>query len=166
MTNPLSKLYRERDGTRRRRLKNSNQSKLSAPCECPQPIRADALRAYLITSPVVRAEPVRFSESGVRDVVRTVLLPLQNAWSFFVQYANIDGFSGRDGLGTHGMPATVDRSELDRWLLSVLRSLIKTVNEEMEGYYLYKVVPPRLDLSTFDRLVHPPFTLTLAQCRR
>lgn len=105
---------------------------------------ADALRAYLITSPVVRAEPFRFSESGVRDVVRTVLLPMQNAWSFFVQYANIDGFDGRDGLDDHGMPAVEERSELDRWLLSVLQSLIKTVNEEMEGYYLYKVVPPTL----------------------
>ena len=43
---------------------------------------ADALRAYLVTSPVVRAEPMRFTESGVKDVVRTVLLPLQNAWSY------------------------------------------------------------------------------------
>ena len=58
---------------------------------------ADALRAYLISSPVVRAEPVRFSETGVREVVRTVLIPLRSAWSFLVQYANIDGWHLRKG---------------------------------------------------------------------
>ncbi|MGB0647674.1 MAG: isoleucine--tRNA ligase, partial [Bradymonadia bacterium] len=105
---------------------------------------ADALRAYLITSPVVRAEPLRFNESGVREVVRTVLLPLQNAWSFFVQYANIDGFSPQSGFGEFGIPAPSERSDLDRWILSVLQSLTKEVNEQMEGYYLYKVVPPTL----------------------
>ena len=37
-----------------------------------------------------------------------------------------------------------ERSDLDRWILSVLQSLTKEVNEQMEGYYLYKVVPPTL----------------------
>jgi isoleucyl-tRNA synthetase len=100
---------------------------------------ADALRAYLINSPVVRAEPLRFSEVGVRDVVRTVLLPFRNAWSFFVQYANADGWSPTDQS-----PVAEDRPELDRWILSVLQSLIGEVNEQMEGYYLYRVVPPML----------------------
>jgi isoleucyl-tRNA synthetase len=103
---------------------------------------ADALRAYLINSPVVRAEELRFSETGVREVVRTVLLPLRNAWSFFVQYANIDGWHPVDGMGDG--PPVAERPELDRWLLSVLQSLVREVNEQMEGYYLYKVVPPML----------------------
>jgi isoleucyl-tRNA synthetase len=98
---------------------------------------ADALRAYLIDSPVVRAEPLRFSETGVREVVRTVLLPMRNAWSFFVQYANIDGWKPTDEA-----PALAERPELDRWILSVMQSLVREVNEQMEGYYLYKVVPP------------------------
>jgi len=105
---------------------------------------ADALRAYLINSPVVRGEPLRFSESGVREVVRTVLIPLRNAWSFFVQYANIDGWSPQAGLAGVETPSVSDRPELDRWLLSVLQSLVKEVNTQMEGYYLYKVVPPLL----------------------
>ncbi len=54
---------------------------------------ADALRAYLINSPVLRAEPLRFSEDGVRDVVRTVLLPYWNAFSFFTTYAAADGIT-------------------------------------------------------------------------
>ena len=103
---------------------------------------ADALRAALINSPVVRAEPFRFSEAGVREVVRTVLLPLRSAWSFFVQYANIDGWHPRDGFDGIETAAVADRPEQDRWILSVLQSLVGEVNEQMEGYYLYRVVPP------------------------
>ncbi len=103
---------------------------------------ADALRAYLINSPIVRAEPLRFSKDGVRDVVRTVLIPLRNAWSFFVQYANIDGWHPGSGLDGVPQPAPEDRPELDRWLLSVLQSLVGEVNAQMEGYYLFRVVPP------------------------
>jgi len=105
---------------------------------------SDALRAYLINSPIVRAEPLKFAEAGVRDVTRTVLLPLRNAWGFFTQYANIDGWhpdTGMDGVDT---PAVADRPELDRWILSMLQSLVSEVNTQMEGYYLYKVVPPML----------------------
>ncbi len=105
---------------------------------------ADALRAYLITSPVVRGEPVRFSEAGVREVVRTVLIPLRNAWAFFVQYANIDGWHPSTGLAGVETPSIEERPELDRWILSVQQSLVDEVNTQMEGYYLYKVIPPIL----------------------
>ena len=105
---------------------------------------ADALRAYLINSPIVRAEPMRFSEAGVRDVVRTVLIPLRNAWSFFVQYANIDGWHPETGLAGEPSPPLAERPEIDRWLLSVQQSLVREVNTQMEGYYLYRVVPPIL----------------------
>ncbi len=103
---------------------------------------ADALRAYLINSPVVRADPLRFSEAGVKEVARTVLFPLQNAWSFFTTYANVDGWEPKRGLAE--APALAARPELDRWVLSLLQSLIREVNTQMEGYYLDKVVPPML----------------------
>lgn len=103
---------------------------------------ADALRAYLINSPVVRAEPLKFDELGVREVVRTVLLPLQNAWSFFVQYANVDGWDPTKDLAK--APPLAKRAEIDRWILSVLQSLVREVNTQMEGYYLDRVVPPML----------------------
>lgn len=102
---------------------------------------ADALRAFLINSPVLRAEPVRFSEDGVRQVVRTVLLPLWNIHSFFTTYAAADGITMSDIAGA---APVAQRPELDRWILSVLQSLIRTVNEQMEGYYLYDVIPPVL----------------------
>lgn len=51
---------------------------------------ADAMRFYLMNSQVVRAEDFRFSEEGVAEVLRKVILPLWNSYSFFVTYANID----------------------------------------------------------------------------
>ncbi len=102
---------------------------------------ADALRAFLINSPVLKAEPLRFSEEGVAEVVRTVLLPLWNTYSFFTTYAEADGISIED---LRGAPAVAERPEMDRWVLSMLQSLIADVNEQMEGYYLYNVVPPVL----------------------
>ena len=103
---------------------------------------ADALRAFLINSPVLRAEPLRFSEDGVRDVVRTVLLPLWNTYSFFTTYAEADGITAADLAAA---PRLEDRPELDRWIVSVLQTLISRVNANMEGYYLYDVVPPTLE---------------------
>lgn len=102
---------------------------------------ADALRAYLINSPVVKADPLRFSESGVREVVRTVLLPFWNAYSFFTTYAEADGITLAD-INAAAPPA--GRTEIDRWILSVLQSLIGRVNTEMEDYRLYNVIPPIL----------------------
>jgi isoleucyl-tRNA synthetase len=60
-------------------------------------------------------------------------------------YANADAWTPQQGLA--GCPAQEinERSELDRWLISMLQSLVASVNEQMEGYYLYKVVPVVLE---------------------
>ncbi|MEA2023672.1 MAG: isoleucine--tRNA ligase [Actinomycetota bacterium] len=100
---------------------------------------ADALRAYLINSPVVRADPLRFSEDGVREVVRTVLLPWWNAFSFFTTYAEADAITDADLAAA---PPVAERPEIDRWILSVLQTLIASVNREMESYRLFAVTPP------------------------
>jgi isoleucyl-tRNA synthetase len=98
---------------------------------------ADALRAYLINSPAVKAEALRFSEAGVKEILRTVMLPLWNAYSFFVTYATLDRW-------TPDAVAVPKTHRLDRWILSSLQTLIADVNEQMDRYNLYKVVP-RLD---------------------
>lgn len=103
---------------------------------------ADALRAYLINSPLVRAEPLRFSEAGVRESVRTVLLPLWNSYSFFTTYAEADGITADD---LRSAPPLSERPEIDRWIISVLQSLVRDVNREMEAYHLFAVVPPIID---------------------
>lgn len=103
---------------------------------------ADAVRCYLVASPVVRAEPLKFDEQGVKEIIRSVMLPLFNSWSFFVQYANIDDFTPARDLAN--APPLAARNEIDRWVVSKLQSLIATINEEMKGYYLYKTLPPAL----------------------
>ncbi len=97
---------------------------------------ADALRAYLVTSPAVRAEPMRFAESGVREVVRSVVLPLWNAYSFFATYAAADQWQPP----VRGS-ALQERALLDRWIVSVLQTLMRDVNAEMDAYRLYNVIP-------------------------
>ena len=111
------------------------------PSEIFDHLGADALRAFLINSSVLRAEPLRFSKEGVADVVRTVLLPLWNTYSFFTTYAEADGVTIAD---FEAAPPPGERPEMDRWILSVLQSLVEEVNTQMEGYYLYNVVPPIL----------------------
>src|SRR5690606_32461914 len=101
----------------------------------------DALRAYLLNSPVLRAEPIPFSNEGIRHLVRTVLLPLWTTPSFFTTYAVSDDLTLEDLANA---PAPQDRPLLDRWILSVLQSLLAAVNEQMEGYYLYNVIGPVL----------------------
>lgn len=100
---------------------------------------ADALRLYLINSPLVRAEELRFSEQGVRDTVRRLLLPWWNAYKFFVTYALVDEWT--PALTPSGPSPNI----LDRWILSRQQTLIRRTSEEMEAYRLYNVVPALLD---------------------
>ncbi len=90
---------------------------------------ADALRFYLMSSPVVAADNLNFKESDVSDLVRGMFRMLWNSYSFFVLYANIDGFDSKKKK---------EKSEnlLDKWILSELHILIKEVNENMEKYDL------------------------------
>src|SRR6185436_4591403 len=71
---------------------------------------ADALRAYMIDSPVVRGEPLKFSERGLKEILRTVVLPYWNSLSFFTTYASVDGYD--PALG--GAPPVADRPDIDR----------------------------------------------------
>ncbi|MBA3847163.1 MAG: isoleucine--tRNA ligase, partial [Planctomycetes bacterium] len=107
------------------------------PNEILDSIGADALRAYLIDSPVVRADPMRFSEDGLKEIVRTVVLPYWNALAFFTTYAAVDAFHPRTWIAR----PVGQRAEMDRWILSVMQSLVRDVNREMEAYRLYNVVP-------------------------
>ncbi len=97
---------------------------------------ADALRLYLIYSPVVRAENLRFSENGVKQILRDLLIPWWNAYSFFVTYANVDGWQ-EDQLVRPDSP-----NELDRWIVSSLETLIHGVTAAMDDYDLQRSVRP------------------------
>ena len=97
---------------------------------------ADALRLYLIYSPVVRAENLRFSENGVKQILRDLLIPWWNAYSFFVTYANVDGWQ-EDALDRPD-----STNELDRWIVSSLETLIHSVTVAMDDYDLQRAVRP------------------------
>lgn len=100
---------------------------------------ADALRFYLMNSPAVKAEPLCFSERGVENVVKNVILPLWNAYSFFVTYANIDGWTPPKPSATS--KPSKKSNKLDRWILSELHTLIKEVTTEMDAYNLQAIRP-------------------------
>ena len=107
---------------------------------------SDALRLYLINSPVVRAEPLRFKESGVKEIVAKVLLPLWNSYKFFEgQVALLKKIQGVEYVLDPKIEAA-NNNVMDRWILASCQSLLKFVNQEMGGYRLYTVVPRLLEL--------------------
>ena len=95
---------------------------------------ADALRLYLINSGLVKAEEQKFADTGVRDMVRRVLLPWRNAFKFLYTYAEID-----DWRPDSMMPETTNI--MDQWIVSRLETLKAGIQTEMENYRLYNVVP-------------------------
>ncbi|KAJ9189226.1 hypothetical protein P3X46_000544 [Hevea brasiliensis] len=113
-----------------------------SPMEVINDYGADALRLYLINSPVVRAETLRFKKDGVYGVVKDVFLPWYNAYRFLVQNAKrleVEGlapFSPFD-IGTLKNSSNV----LDQWINSATQSLVHFVRQEMDAYRLYTVVP-------------------------
>lgn len=110
------------------------------PLEIVNKFGADALRLYLINSPVVKAENLRFKEEGVRDVIKDVFLPWYNAFRFLLQ--NIEIF-----VQNYNIPFTYDEKKIssdnimDKWILSFTESLLLYVRKEMELYHLYNVIP-------------------------
>ena len=97
---------------------------------------ADAIRLYMIYSPVVRAENLKFSENGVKQLMRDILIPLWNAYSFFVTYANVDGFADAE------VRFPESDNVLDRWIVSSMETLIADVTAAMDVYDLQRSVRP------------------------
>ena len=109
------------------------------PNELIDRVGADAIRLFLINSAALKAEDLRFSEEGVKGIVKQVMLPLWNAVSFFVSNHNADAAKGQ----LNWKPGEEVRSdnELDRWMLATLQDLALKVEVEMKAYRLYNVVP-------------------------
>jgi len=110
----------------------------SPPEELMERYGADALRLYLINSGLVKAEEQRFTDDGVKDMVRRALLPWLNAFKFLNTYAEIDNWRPSEN-------ACDSENVMDQWILSRLESLKAAVSNEMENYRLYNVVPALFD---------------------
>ena len=106
---------------------------------------ADATRMFLVNSPIVRGDNLRFREAGVREVVSRVLLPWLNSFRFFLgQVALLQKTTGRKFV--YHAHAAVSSNVMDRWILARCQSLIKLVREEMAAYRLYTIIPRLLEL--------------------
>jgi isoleucyl-tRNA synthetase len=108
---------------------------------------SDALRLYLINSPVVRAETLRFKEAGVKEIVSKVLLPLWNSYQFFDQQVSLLKKVADLHFVFDPTPEKKNLNVFDRWILASCQSLLKFVNTEMAAYRLYTVVPQLLKVS-------------------
>lgn len=117
------------------------------PIEVVNKYGADALRLYMINSPVVRAENLRFKEEGVRDIIKDVFLPWYNAYRFLLQ--NIARYEKEDLGGNELYAYNKERhfsqlgssSVIDIWIISFKESLLEFFADEMKQYRLYTVVP-------------------------
>jgi isoleucyl-tRNA synthetase len=86
---------------------------------------ADAMRWFLMSSPVLRGGNLVVTEQGIRDGVRQVLLPLWNTWYFFTLYANAAGYTAR---------WRTDSTDLmDRYLLAKLHDAVVEVTAELDA---------------------------------
>ena len=103
---------------------------------------ADATRLYLLSSQAVQAEDLRFSEKGVELVLRQFLIPLWNAYVFLSTYALI--YKWRPERKESTTPFK-PKSDIDRWILSLLNRLVKQVRWGMDRYLLSQSVAPFIE---------------------
>jgi len=89
---------------------------------------SDPVRWYMISN----SSPwdnLKYDEEGVAEVNRKLFSTLYNTYKFFAQYANVDGFTGNEVQ----VPVS-ERPEIDRWVLSLLNSLIAEVEADLDDY--------------------------------
>ena len=93
---------------------------------------SDPLRWYMISN----SSPwdnLKFDTAGVEEVSRKLFSTLYNTYSFFALYANVDGFDN-----SHPQIPLAERPEIDRWIISLLNTLILTVEQALDDYDLTK----------------------------
>ncbi|AGW41572.1 isoleucyl-tRNA synthetase [Leifsonia xyli subsp. cynodontis DSM 46306] len=86
---------------------------------------SDAMRWFLMSSPVLRGGNLVVTEEGIREGVRQVLLPLWNTWYFFSLYANATGYEAKR--------STASTAVLDRYLLAKTRDLVEAVTVDLDA---------------------------------
>ena len=107
-----------------------------------QQFGADALRLFLMHSAAVKADDLKYSDDGVRDVLKGILIPLWNSYSFFITYANIDNIQCEGKYFSNGKNVALPDNPLDRWILSVTQKMVKDTTEAMDAYDLSRAIDP------------------------
>ena len=90
---------------------------------------ADAMRWYLLSSAILRGSDFSVTESGIRETVRQVLLPLWNSWYFLSLYANAEG--------TSGTWRTDSSNVLDRYILAKTAQMVERATKDLDAYDLF-----------------------------
>ncbi|MBS0637429.1 MAG: isoleucine--tRNA ligase [Verrucomicrobia bacterium] len=98
---------------------------------------ADAVRLYMLNSNAVKADDMCFSEAGVELVLKQVLIPLWNAYSFFLTYARLYNYKPKDEEAP-----VAPQAAIDRWILSLTQKLVHDVETGMDAYDLSQSVGP------------------------
>ncbi|MBR1402735.1 MAG: isoleucine--tRNA ligase [Treponema sp.] len=111
------------------------------PVEAINMFGADALRLFLTHSAVVKADDLRYSDNGVREVLKNILIPLWSGYSFFVTYANIDGYTAKGDVFNGMKP----KNPLDAWIVSITQKMIKDVTQALDDYDLSTAIDPLIN---------------------
>lgn len=119
------------------RKMSKNYGNYPDPRELLQKYGGDALRIYLLGSPVMRGEDINFSNNGVPEVIRGFLLILWNSYKYFVEYADTYGL-GRDPAGVKDSLGKL--TVLDKWILARLTELTFSLHGAYENYDTVAVV--------------------------
>ena len=110
---------------------------------------ADSLRLYLINSPLVRAEPLKFSERGVKETLTNVFIPLINTTKFFVSQMNRyieqnHPIAPIISISMDNMMSTVCQNPMDQWIRLSTVTLVRHIQSQMSKYQLFNVMNPLL----------------------
>src|SRR5690348_8837258 len=87
---------------------------------------ADAMRWFLMSSPILRGGNLIVTEQGIRESVRQVLIPLWNSWYFFALYANAAGYDASFSRGSEHV--------MDRYILAKLDEYVETMTRQLDNY--------------------------------
>lgn len=96
---------------------------------------ADAIRLYMLNSPAVKGDDLAFSKNGVELILRQVMIPLWNSYSFFITYARIYNWKPSSQQAEPGQV-------IDQWIISLLNKLTHQVELGMNDYDLARSVEP------------------------
>ncbi len=116
-------------GTDGRKM-SKNYGNYPDPKELLEKYGGDALRLYLLGSPVMHGEDILISEESYRNQVKGMMLILWNVYNFFVTYANIDKWENSKEQSAKCKSENI----LDEWILSLLNGLVKDVTDSLEKF--------------------------------
>jgi len=117
-------------GTDGRKM-SKNYKNYPDPKEVIEKYGGDALRLYLLGSPITKAEDICISEQEYRDQLRKFIIPLLNIWNFYETYARVDGYKNSN---IKIQISNKIQNVLDKWILSRLNSTVNDISEALDMY--------------------------------